>query len=288
MRAPGWLKPGSLLREEQVDRGLRATVLGLGVSEYLADGVEECVVYKADARHRDMSATYWKLNDDLLTLARRGPLRIDHITGEARVLVDPHHRKVISVNHANGGLTRIACRQPKPGQIHDAFTFVAAQKTRWYAMTWMDLIDVVSLAATGQVGMFVLARPADIHYSVYGSSRALLQERHHHPSEKKRVWYVKSRPITAELAEQATATFDAATCIPPQSFDTLRRWMFSRELLPLVGATKLTAGLLDGVSAHVERLEELGILERDPDSDLGYRMRLTRSVLQPNARAGDA
>jgi hypothetical protein len=218
----------------------------------------------------------------LLRAVRSGPIRIDHITGEARVLVDPHHRKVIDANHKMGGLTRIACRQP-PGseEIEDARSFIAAQKHRWHSMTWMDLIDVVSLAATGRVGMFVLARPADIHYSVYGSDRVLLQENHPHPSEQKRVWYIRSRAIASELAERTAANFESATPIPPQSFDGLRRWLFSKELLPLVGATELTEELLSLIGDRIDDLVDLGILEVDNSGPLEYRLRLARSVAEP-------
>jgi hypothetical protein len=234
------------------------------VSGEIVEAASWRVVAHAEPNHLQMSRTYQVLNADLSHIVARYPIRIRHVTGEARVLVDPAHRNVIALNKAGGITTRIACRQSTP-KIVDAYSFIAAQRSRWSKITWADLIDIVALCAHGAIRISILDKPAEVHYSLFGSNRILLQEPHEHPSEQKRVWYLESSDLVRALADRISSTFDDAYLLPPTTFDALLQWLFSARIYPLVGARGLTTELYEGLSeADVDSLISLGILERAP------------------------
>jgi hypothetical protein len=191
-------------------------------------------------------------------------MHIRHITGEARVLVDPAHRNVIAANHEEGLPTRIACRQ-HTNKITDGYSFISAQKTRWVGLTWMDLIDIVSLCARGSVQMFVLKQAAPVHYSLFGSSRVLIQEPHEHPSERKNIWYIESSALVGELADRTNQTFDNGRLIPPSSFDAMLQWLFSDRIYRLVGSVAPPSEVVDELASDdIQKLVDLGVLEPVP------------------------
>jgi hypothetical protein len=207
-----------------------------------------------------MSAVYRTLNHDLLGLVEGQSIPIRHITGEARVLVDPAHRTVIAKNMKQGSATTVACRQSDP-PITDAFSFISAQKRRWKRVTWPDLIDMLSLCACGAIRISVLDRPATIHYSIFGRDRMLLQEHHEHPSERKSVWYLRSRELVSDLADQTAHTFARAESIPPTSFSSLLQWLYSEPIYPLIRASQINEAMRAHLSeADIARLVDLGIV----------------------------
>lgn len=219
---------------KQSDRHLLKTLGTLGISRRLIEGRYWEVMSSADARYSEMSETYARLNRDLLELAETSPFPISHITGEARVLVDPAHRTVMAECAANGSgySTAIACKQAAAPhtRIVDAYSFLLAQKDRWYRISRQDLLDILGLCAQGTVGISVLAKAAPVHYSTYGSDRILVQAPHEHPAERKRIWYLRSEELVRDLSVKTQDYFSTAARIPPSSFDGLVTWLFNQDI----------------------------------------------------------
>lgn len=254
---------------------------GLGIPDEVLSSRPWDLLAVAEPDALKMGDVYKILNDDLLTLTADGPINIDHVTGEARVLVDPHHRNVIAASSSKGGVVRIACRESDFEPIRDAVTFFGAQlraadarRSRWGNVAWPDVIDIAGLARRGSLRIFVLREPAEVHFSTFGSDRVLLQQRHPHPSEKKWVWYFRSRELVDLLQEQAEARFETGRLIPPTSFGALLQWMASAGVRSIVDGDGVPAEARDLLrSIDVERLMRAGFVRRD---EAGLRSALTR------------
>lgn len=246
---------------------LEETLQELNLSDAAIAEASSQIVRSAQPDDNAMSKVYSALNADLKQAVHSSALTIRHITGEARVLIDPAHRNVIAENHERGLPTRIACRQHAETPISDAYTFFAAQRDRWAAVTWSDLIDIASLCARGSIRISVLDKPADIHYSLFGRDLALIQGQHEHPSERKNIWYVRSPRLVSELADPTNVTFNSSRRISPMSFDAMLQWMYSDGVYELIGTDSPPQEAIDLLSAEdVSKLIALGVLEPVADA----------------------
>jgi hypothetical protein len=257
---------------------------GLGVSESLIAESSGLVVACNDPKNRAMSDTYHVLNSDLLRLVQTEPLPISHITGEARVLVDPAHRNVIAADKKWGEVVRLACRQPDSTnmRIVDAETFLGVQRPQWQQLSWDDVVDILTLCATGAVRIFVLKKPAPIHFSVYGRDRVLLQEEHVHPSDGKRVWYLKSPDLVDELKPKAEKLLSDAFVIPISSFDSLLQWLFSPGIWEIVSADTIPEKVQNRWSEGDRlRLLRMGWIDSDQGGEITTGLTDSLRSLEP-------
>jgi hypothetical protein len=258
-----------------LDHNLLVTLERLGVSAESRDRGNWTVLSHADPEFEMMSNTYAVLNRDLLQIVSRTGIPISHITGEARVLVDPAHRTVIRKNATKDTVTQLACR-PEKGDIVDASSFISAQRHRWSTLTWTDLIDIISLCASSSVRVSVLKQPAMIHYSIFGTDRILLQSEHDHPSDKKEVWYMHASEVAGELATPTIELIEAAEVIPATSFACLLQWLFSEAIFPIFEArgviSQQTMGRLN--EEDLARLLNLGVLRQSDDDGLEFESNL--------------
>lgn len=247
------------------DARLRETLAGLGIGEEMLDAQQWELVAHAEPELQPMSVTYEAVNEHLATLLERGELRIEHVTGEARALIDTAHRRILRRAGSNRH-ARLACHFHSEG-APTAFKLVANQRRYWSYMSWFDLVDTLALAADGHVAIHVLSRPEPIHFSLLGDEHVLLQDRHDHPLPRKTVWYLRSSELVTELEPKVEAVFAEATLIDPRSFRTALQWLSDYEsttvLANLRSGKALTTGLDPEEADEVaERLAELGLVDR--------------------------
>ena len=235
----------------------------LGLDESLLATANWTVLAMAGAIDAEMSAVYAQLNRELLALASLRPFEMVHITGEARVLVDPAHRNVIRSNYLGGNPTILACRD-RPEPIEDAATFLAAQQNHWTLLTWVDFLDIVALFATGAATLKVLPHDAPVHYSIFGHDRILIQEPQTDSSERKRVWYIESEGLVRLLTLTTNRILAHARTVPSTGFSALLQWLYTENIFPLVGATVISELVWAKLRApDIDRLREVGILDYD-------------------------
>lgn len=250
--------------DASMDATLLETLSDLGIADDVLTRQPWVVVAQAEAQDDPMVAVYKRLNDDLQAqVESEHRIAIRHITGEARVLVDPAHRNVMAANDLP---TMVACRQLPAGvgRIVDGVTFIAAQLARWRHPTYDDIVDIVYLCATGRTRVAVMADEARIHFSLYGIDRVLLQAQHVHPMERKRLWYLRSTELVNLLDARAEAYMRNASPVPMTSFQALLEWLVSPPILAIGMAKQVTHEMLADLSnKDVELLKTLGIFAVD-------------------------
>ena len=246
----------------------------LGVDEtFLRDPTKWEVIGAAEPKTDQMSDVYRQLNQDLERLASAGPIDVEHITGEARVLVDPEHRRVVRESGARGGRTHVGCRQAGDSPVTDAYGFFGAQlrelngaSRRWASISWPDVVDICSLASQGVMRVYVMPVGQPVHFSVYGEDRVLLQGAHPHPTERKWVWYVRSQQLVDQLRPLARELLQSSRPIPATAFTGMLQWLSSPEILPLTDqdyGSRLDARSIR--ESDLDRLLRAGFVERARD-----------------------
>jgi len=160
---------------------------------------------------------------------------VHHITGEARALVDPAHRQVLRAVRDRGATSAIACSF-ETSEDPSAWDFVARQHEHWGRFEWFDLIDILALAAQSVVRIYRLSKPEEVHFSIFGDRFVLLQEPHHHPTEKKWVWFLECRALAAALRPRLEQLFAQAAPIDPRAFDEILDWLHEYETFEEVAA----------------------------------------------------
>lgn len=208
--------------------------------------------------------TYAAVNDDLGRLVAGGPVEVTHVTGEARALVDPAHRRVLRRVRERGDRATLGCHfMPDHGKV-DAWGFLAKQRHHWERAQWYDIVDVLSLIAEGAVDVRVMRAPAPVHFSLFADDRVLMQDEHHHPTKKKWVWYLSSLELAERLRPVAARAFEEAKPLRPDDCRVLLHWMYSYDVYATLQAVKAgdahVAGDVDNPDAVTAELEELGFV----------------------------
>lgn len=252
------------------DRTRLTALLGrLGVDPPLVQSSAWIVRARAAANDEQMSAVYAQLNRDLSALVDNKSIGVTHITGEARVLVDPAHRRVIDANFASGVPTTVACRDSDEG-IRDAESFLNAQRSHWTLLTWVDFISIVGLFAGGAAVLRVLKAPSAVHYSTFGANLILIQEPQIDETERKRVWYIQSADLVRLLTLTTNDHLARSRQIPSTSFASLLQWLYSERIYPLVSQKVPASSILPEMTPdELKRLKRIGVIDVD-DSGVAY------------------
>jgi hypothetical protein len=182
------------------------------------------VLVEAPPDESIIAVKYQEVNDLLGPMVERDPnLPIRHLTGEARVLKDPAHRRILrqSTN------AKLGCSV----KDHDgsAWSFFAHATRYWSDFDWFDLVDTLDLAARGKIEICLLDEPETIHFSVFGDQFVLLQDRHEHPQAKKWVWYIESSNLVMELVPRVKSAFEAATPLDRLGFLAILEWLYDYD-----------------------------------------------------------
>lgn len=263
------------------DEHLLATLADLGFSLGDMKGVGLRVLHQATPESAMMAETYQFVNDSLSDLVRRrSVMRIHHVTGEARALLDPAHRRVLRRAASSGEPGRLLCSFTVEG-TPTARNFVTQQHIHWDSASWVDFVDLLSLAAASDVFVRVLEQPEPIHFSLFGDDFVLLQDRHHHPTAEKRVWFIRSAALAEHLTPRVSQLWNAASAIPALTFADVMNQLHDYETIAV--ATALLKGenheLYEfdycdrlRVQDALSLLSEIGFAER---SDLAPKYMLT-------------
>jgi ribosomal protein S19E (S16A) len=148
----------------------------------------------------------------------------------------------------------------------------------------------LNLLAEGTVNLFVLAEPQEIHFSIFGDRHVLLQDKHHHPTEKKWVWFIECPSLVRHLRLRVEELFSRARQISATSFDSFLSSLYAYETaeiarnllqpreLPLVA-------YLNGIDedqqrAAVKRLDAIGFVAEQVDANGRSCYELTGSGTQ--------
>jgi hypothetical protein len=215
-----------------LNENLIATLDGLGFPVDEWEHSPPRVLAAAPPEKLAMGKAYQQVNDELESLLRSGPLWLRHVTGEARALIDPAHRRILRWAAAMGQPGELGCHFEWEGKA-TALDFLGQQRGHWGPASWIDLIDIIGLLAQGVVSLYLLIKPQDIHFSVFGQRHVLLQDRHHHPTEKKWVWFIECPRLAEHLSLLVDSLFGKARRISASSFDSLLSDLYSYETVEL-------------------------------------------------------
>lgn len=260
---------------------LRKTLSTLGYDlDQHPEGRVEILTY-ADPDLPDIGIAYGSVNKLLGEMvARRQLSGVSHITGEARALVDAAHRTLLREHAAAGCESRLACFLGDM-KAPTALDFVQYELQHWGAdLEWYDIVDILSLAATGALTLHVLPAQEPVHFSLFGPDLVLMQAQHVHPSPEKYVWFLRSGGMHDYLKTGVEARFADAFKISQGSFDRVLDDLYCFEVVQVgrwcagdrsdsdVGSQIDNATRMRGLSL----LTALGFLEGDEG-----RPRLSRS-----------
>jgi hypothetical protein len=268
----------------QSREALNATLRALSLDAGITEQASWKMIEEAPPDLRDMGVVYERVNQHLASALKRAPFSIRHVTGEARVLVDPAHRRILRDAHEKGERSAVACFFETAGPP-TAWDFVALQHRDWGLYKWLDLVDLLELAARQVICISKLPQAEDVHFSVFGDSLVLLQEPHHHSTHKKWVWYIESPMFADLLRERLEQLFARTVAIEPRSFDQLLDWLHEFETFEVLTEIAETEDLSDEEGDIARKIDVSGVGPR-PDSihsrlvSLGFadpeRVRLTR------------
>lgn len=262
---------GGAVHEDSASR-LVETLGNLGVTWRPTEGQGE-VLFEAGPNYEEISRAYGATNDLLRQQATgsRG-LESVHITGEARALIDAAHRRVLRLAGAGGVVPVVGCHYEEGGGSDDAATFFQREGAFWKSPPWTDLVDVAAMVASGSVALVRLAEPAPIHYSLFGDDLVLLQDRHEHPSDLKRVWLVHSQDLHAELKPKAKAYLERGRRLDRAAFDAMLESIHSPEAIDLASDLEANESVERQASVEANALIAFGFVRSDEN-----RLLLTES-----------
>jgi hypothetical protein len=235
------------------DEYLLVTLGELGFTPGDVESVGLRVLHHSDPQSAKMARTYQFVNDHLEGLVKGRPgMRIRHVTGEARALLDPAHRRVLRHTARRGDCGTLLCHF-KFERAPTALQFVREQHGHWNCETWVDIIDLLSLAAAKEVCIRVLQQAEPIHFSLFGDSLVLMQDKHTHPTVEKRVWFVESSALVEHLTPRVAKLWEDALPIPVLTFDDALNQLHEHETVAV--ATAMSNATM-GEVPEVEGLNE--------------------------------
>lgn len=242
------------------ERALARTLERLGISDALDSEVLAC----SPPDLKGNGETYKVVNDDLEDLVSAGPVDVTHITGEARALVDPAHRRVLRRVHEQGASAVLGCHFQTDDRV-SARSFLAKQRHHWDRAEWYDLVDLLALAGDGIVQIRVMDTLAPVHFSVFSSDRVLMQDEHHHPTKEKWVWYLRSRGLAERLRPIAERALEDSVALRGDDCRDLLRWLYGYEVYAVLCSVGYGVEVDDDVDdpdVVAAELTELGFLAR--------------------------
>jgi hypothetical protein len=218
------------------------------------------VLFESPPELERMGAIYQHVNDYLEHALDDGrSLRIQHITGEARALLDPAQRRVVRRADALADTPQLGCYFDAPGQP-TAWDFVQHGVEYWQSAAWFDLVDSFFLASEGIVEIFVLAKPANVHFSLFSDDLLLLQDEHTHPQTQKRVWFIRSASLVGQLQPRVEEMFSTARRIRRESFSSILDWLYDYDTVSLVEQAAAGEKGLDITSLGEDAREDISRL----------------------------
>lgn len=242
------------------ERTLGRTLRSLGIDE---TAVRWHVIASSPPDLAGNGETYRIVNDDLESLVLDQSVDVTHVTGEARALIDPAHRRVLRAVHDRGYRSVLGCHF-KPERRVDARELIAKQRRHWERAEWYDVVDVLTLIADGVIEVRVMPEPTPVHFSVFGSDRVLMQSEHHHPTHKKWVWYLRAPDLADRLRPIAEVVLKKSDLLRPDGCAALLHWLYSYDvyavLLSMTGDDRRDD--VQDPDVVAAELEDLGFLVR--------------------------
>lgn len=197
---------------------LQRTLDLLGVGDIKI--TEHEVISSSEPDRVKNAAVYDKCNDIMLTkLHARSVGPMMHVTGEMRALSDPLHRQVCRESARRYGTpAKICAYLPKLNRA-TGLEIWKWNHANWPSTTgWKDHLDVFHLLASGETVLFALEEMEEMHFSIFGSSHVLLQEKHDHDTHTKRVWLIESQALRNALAPTVERCFQRAVEVSSRTF----------------------------------------------------------------------
>jgi hypothetical protein len=177
-----------------------------------------------------------------------------HITGDARAITDPFHRRICEEMTAIGEKPfRLLYHVPKEHLV-DSTHLVRYNLGQWStrsARRWDEELRTISAIGRRSVDLCVREQDDhDIQFSVFGHRYVLLQERHSRSASSKRVWLIESEPLNEHLTVRAETHLEGA-------IDLKESWYrdFERRITGLAARRALSA-LLEKVRSREELLDD--------------------------------
>ena len=239
---------------------LGETLEQLGLDLSVTEAVPWEKIVEARPGDRRAGAAYDEVNRILAQVLETRPLDVRHVTGEARALADPAHRRVLRAIAQHRQRAELACFFAVDVSA-DAWEFVSSEREHWGPVQWFDLIDMLALAAEGTVDVYRMREQAPVHFSVFGGEYVLLQSVHTHPSEDKWVWFIRSRGFADRLAPRLDGAFEGATRLDAGSFDDVLDWLHGFEIYETLQAAAHGAPVSS--STITRRLHAMGFIASD-------------------------
>jgi hypothetical protein len=207
----------------------KETLRHLAVPESLDTSI--ALVATAEADPIQMALTYDKVNDTLLQILAQQPMeQCMHVTGEARAISDPKHRRVCREVHNKGHICQIA------GFLDGAINLNGAELMRWNQINWQEVswqnhLDAFALFGNGEAVMFLSDRLAEIHFSLFDDQYVLLQAEHEHPKSTKQVWFLQSAELNQYLQPTVEKLMEASKPVDPRLFSDFNLSLSTDEAL---------------------------------------------------------
>jgi hypothetical protein len=214
----------------------------------------------APADSKENSRIYEFVNDTLLGVLAQQPMeQCMHVTGEARAISDPKHRRVCREVHNRGHICQVA------GFLDGSIELNGAELMRWNQgnwpnTSWQNHLDAFALFANGEAVMFLSDRLAEVHFSLFDDQFVLLQAEHAHPATEKEVWFLRSAELNAHLQPTVEKLMEASKAVDPCLFSEFNLSLSTDEAL---------AALYTLSEKHaISQPDFLALLDRSPEPDV--------------------
>lgn len=217
--------------------------------DLLVETLVEAGIGRADARKADIidfarvdakdnERVHAKTNSIIFDLLQTNSLgRCIHVTGGARALTDPYHRKLCeAIRNDDREPFKVLYHVPENlGEQH--WGLVAWNLKRWGKKGfsgWRQKIMTLRMIGGGGVDLKAYDERERIQYSVFGHRYAQIQSKHADDALAKFVWLINSEKVTGHLEEVADADIAKAKDIDESVFDRMVSTLFSNAARALM------------------------------------------------------
>lgn len=201
-----------------------------------------------------------------------------HITGDARAITDPFHRRICEEMTSIGEKPfRLLYHVPRE-HLSDSLDLVRWNLQRWSsrnARRWDEELRTISAIARRSVDLCASEHDDhEVQFSVFGHRYILLQEKHAPSAGSKRVWLLESESLNEHLTVRAEDRLERATDLKESWYRDFERrvtGLSARRLLNSVRQkTRIRDELLDdsfvkkfdaNPNSTIEALEIMGFME---------------------------
>ncbi|WP_061934672.1 hypothetical protein [Aureimonas sp. AU22] len=251
------------MRSDDEEDLLRLTLSNAGLKD--VDLRDFTILAHAGAVRAENARVHAMTNRTLSDTLDRDSLGVCiHVTGGARALTDPNHRRICeTIQMLDREPFQVLYHEPLPEVADEPWGTVAWNMERWHRKgftDWRQKLLTLNMIGAEAVNLKAYDERERLQFSVFGGRYSQVQSAHADEADAKHVWLVESEAINGCLTEFALADLAKAREVEERIFDEFVSTLYGNS------ARRMLMLLMEHGSRNVEQLLEDRIVRFvDPD-----------------------